>query len=449
MEPDHFVHGAAATPTPLLEALAGAPTSRTSRSTTSTPRGRAPSRARARGPLPLGVALHRRAAARAVAEGRADFIPVFLSDIPGSSVERAHPARRRAGAALAARPPRRLHARHLRRHRPGRGRHARSWSPRSTSRCRARTALVRAAVSRIDAFITTDRPLPSTPPPSDRSRRASASSSPDLVEDGSTLQMGIGAIPDAVLSRLGTTSTTSACTPRCSPTGSCRLVEGGVVTNRRKKPCTRAARSPASSPARKRSSTSSTTTAGRVPPLRPHQRHRAHPPRTSASWPSTPPRGRPHRPGLRRLHRPPHLLGHRRPDGLHPRRGALLPRRQADHRAPLHRRGGKLSRIVPTLKPGAGVVTTRGHVHWVVTEYGAVNLHGKTLRERGEALISIAHPDFRAELTSRSRSMSRSVTIAPSTRISTAPRPSGSASASGSARTSSSSASPRVRPASS
>jgi len=43
-------------------------------------------------------------------------------------------------------------------------------------------------------------------------------------------------------------------------------------------------------------------------------------------------------------------------------------------------------------------VTTRGHVHWVVTEYGAVNLHGKSLRERGEALIAIAHPDFRAEL---------------------------------------------------
>jgi acyl-CoA hydrolase len=44
------------------------------------------------------------------------------------------------------------------------------------------------------------------------------------------------------------------------------------------------------------------------------------------------------------------------------------------------------------------VVTTRGHVHWVVTEYGAVNLHGKSLRERAELLIGIAHPDFRAEL---------------------------------------------------
>ena len=58
-----------------------------------------------------------------------------------------------------------------------------------------------------------------------------------------------------------------------------------------------------------------------------------------------------------------------------------------------------LSRIVSALKPGAGVVTTRGHVHWVVTEHGAVNLHGLTLRERGEALIRIAHPDARAELT--------------------------------------------------
>jgi acyl-CoA hydrolase len=60
--------------------------------------------------------------------------------------------------------------------------------------------------------------------------------------------------------------------------------------------------------------------------------------------------------------------------------------------------GGQVTRICASLKPGAGVVTTRGHVHWVVTEYGAVNLHGKTLRERAELLIGIAHPDFRAEL---------------------------------------------------
>ena len=44
------------------------------------------------------------------------------------------------------------------------------------------------------------------------------------------------------------------------------------------------------------------------------------------------------------------------------------------------------------------MVTTRGHVHWVVTEFGAVDLFGLSLRQRGEALLSIAHPDFRGEL---------------------------------------------------
>ena len=52
-----------------------------------------------------------------------------------------------------------------------------------------------------------------------------------------------------------------------------------------------------------------------------------------------------------------------------------------------------LSRITAFLKEGAGVVTTRGHVHWVVTEYGIINLFGKNLRQRARALISIAHPD--------------------------------------------------------
>ena len=61
-------------------------------------------------------------------------------------------------------------------------------------------------------------------------------------------------------------------------------------------------------------------------------------------------------------------------------------------------KGGTISRIVPMLKEGAGVVTTRNHIHWVVTEYGAVNLYGKSIRERVEGLIGIAHPDFRAEL---------------------------------------------------
>lgn len=57
------------------------------------------------------------------------------------------------------------------------------------------------------------------------------------------------------------------------------------------------------------------------------------------------------------------------------------------------------SRIVTTLKKGAGVVTSRNHVHYVVTEYGVADLYGKTIRERAKALIGIAHPQFREQLT--------------------------------------------------
>ncbi len=64
-------------------------------------------------------------------------------------------------------------------------------------------------------------------------------------------------------------------------------------------------------------------------------------------------------------------------------------------------KGGTISRIVCQLSPGAGVVTTRGSVHYVVTEYGVAYLHGKNVQERALALISIAHPDFRAELLKR------------------------------------------------
>ena len=218
----------------------------------------------------------------------------------------------------------------------------------------------------------------------------------NLVEDGATLQMGIGAIPDAVLARLGNKHDLGVHSEMFSD-GLIPLITGGVVTNRHK---------------------------------------RIHPGRTVTSFVT----------GSRRLfdfvdrnplvefhpcdrtnntaiiRRNPRVtainsaiqvdltgqvcadsIGHRIYSGFGGQmdfiRGAALSEGGKPIIAlPSTAAGGKVSRIVSELSPGAGVVTTRGHVHWVVTEYGAVNLFGKTLKERAEALVSIAHPDFRAPL---------------------------------------------------
>ncbi len=66
---------------------------------------------------------------------------------------------------------------------------------------------------------------------------------------------------------------------------------------------------------------------------------------------------------------------------------------------PATAKGEEVSRIVPTLKNGAGVVTTRNHVHYVVTEFGIASLYGRTIRERALELINVAHPKFRGGLT--------------------------------------------------
>ncbi len=68
-------------------------------------------------------------------------------------------------------------------------------------------------------------------------------------------------------------------------------------------------------------------------------------------------------------------------------------------------KGKGISRIVPMLKQGAGVVTSRYHVHYVVTEYGVADLYGKTIRERAKALIDIAAPEFRDTLTHEAREL--------------------------------------------
>ena len=65
--------------------------------------------------------------------------------------------------------------------------------------------------------------------------------------------------------------------------------------------------------------------------------------------------------------------------------------------------GGSASRIVASLREGAGVVTTRAHVRTVVTEWGVAELFGRSMAERATALIAIAHPDFREELRQAAR----------------------------------------------
>lgn len=69
------------------------------------------------------------------------------------------------------------------------------------------------------------------------------------------------------------------------------------------------------------------------------------------------------------------------------------------------RDGTVVSRIVTMLKPGAGVVTTRNHIHFVVTEYGVADLYGKTIRQRANQLIAVAHPDFREILEKEARAL--------------------------------------------
>jgi 4-hydroxybutyrate CoA-transferase len=69
------------------------------------------------------------------------------------------------------------------------------------------------------------------------------------------------------------------------------------------------------------------------------------------------------------------------------------------------RDGTAVSKIAPFLKPGAGVVTTRNHVRFVVTEYGVAELYGKTIRQRAQSLINIAHPQFREELTKKAKEL--------------------------------------------
>jgi 4-hydroxybutyrate CoA-transferase len=395
-----FIHGAAATPTALVEALCVRTDLENVRIYHLHTAGPAPFAAPGREREFRSVSLFTGSPLRgAVAEGRADYVPIFLSDIPnlflsgqvklaaallslskpdahgncslGTSCDGAKAAAETAGAILV-----------------------------EFNACMPRTHgnnLV--PFARVDRFALTDRPLHEHAVDSAgevESRIGEIVAG--LVEDGSTLQMGIGAIPDAALARMMNKHDLGIHTEMFSDRV-VDLVAAGAVTNRLKKVGIG------------RIVTSFINGTKRV-----YDFVNDNPLVTfyPCDWTNDTSVIRKN-PKVVAINSAIQIdltgqvcadsIGHRIFSGIGGqmdfiRGAALSPGGKPIIALPSRAMGGKVSRIVSELTAGAGVVTTRGHVHWIVTEYGAVNLHGRTLRERGEALISIAHPDFRPGLRS-------------------------------------------------
>ncbi|MCA9864274.1 MAG: acetyl-CoA hydrolase/transferase family protein, partial [Thermomicrobiales bacterium] len=252
-------------------------------------------------------------------------------------------------------------------------------------------------VSRFAAIVEADRPLPTIVPAAiGQVERQIGEHVAALVENRATLQLGIGAIPDAVLGCLGGREDPGIHTEMFSD-GLLALAEAGVITNRFKTTW------------RGRIVTSFALGSQRLydfvdgnPFVEFHGSDIVNDPRE-----------------IRQIERMTSInsaieidltgqvvadsIGERIYSGI----GGQMDFVQGASRAPQGKaiialpstaRGGAISRIVPTLTPGGGVVTTRGHVQHVVTEYGAVDLRAQSLRRRAELLISIAHPDARPDL---------------------------------------------------
>lgn len=394
-----FVHGGAATPTPLLEALAAREDLE----------GVELWHLHTEGPYPfcdprcagrfrvkcLFVGAPQRAA---VAEGRAEFVPIFLSDIPRLFASGAV----RLDAAIVQLSPADRHGCHSLGTSVDAARAAVDAAPIVIAEVNRRMPRTHGATAvqteRLAAWTATDRPLPEANRPSDDDPVASRIGAlvAELVPDGACLQLGIGAIPDAVLRRLGTKNDLGVHTEMFSD-GLVELIERGVVTNRRK------------SIHAGRTVTSFVVGSRRLFDFVDDNSLVEFHPADRTNDTSI----------IRELDDMVAVnsaiqidltgqvcadsFGHRVHSGIGGqmdfiRGAALAPRGKPIIALPSTAKGGTISRIVPELAPGAGVVTTRGHVHWVVTEHGAVNLHGRSTRERAELLIDIAHPDVREEL---------------------------------------------------
>lgn len=333
----------------------------------------------------------------AVHQGRADFMPVFLSEIPalirsrriridvamiqvstpdedgqvslGVSVDVVRAAVDRAEVVLA---------------------EVNERMPRTRGDCLL-------PVDRILHMVAVDDPLPEyRPAPHDEVTRAIGEHVASLIPDGATLQAGIGRIPHAALDALGERNDLGVHTEMMSD-GIMRLVRRGVITGRRKTLL----------PGKHVSSFVLGT--GRLydwvhdnPAIEMRPSEFTNDPFLIA---------RNDRMISINSALAVDLTGQVAADTLLGRffsgiggqvdfiRGAARSREGKPIIAlPSTARGGSVSRIRPALEAGAGVVTSRGDVHYVVTEFGVADLWGKNIRQRAMALIEIAHPDYRAEL---------------------------------------------------
>jgi acetyl-CoA hydrolase len=252
-------------------------------------------------------------------------------------------------------------------------------------------------INQIDYFVDVDYPLPELrPEPASNSQNQIANHIAALIPDGATLQTGIGGIPDAVLRHLTNHKDLGIHTELCSD-GVMQMIEAGVITNAMKTIHT------------------GKVVAGFVlgtqalfdyiddnPVFELHPTEYVNDPFVIAR-------------NDRMISINSALevdltgqvcadsIGHRFYSGVGGQldfvRGAS---RSKDGKAiialPSTAKDRTLSRIVPELKSGAGVTTTRNDVHYVVTEYGVADLYGRSIAERVNTLINIAHPDFREEL---------------------------------------------------
>jgi acyl-CoA hydrolase len=393
-----FVHGAAATPTILIEALA---------------RRRDLSDVtiyslHTAGPAPFVEPEHEGRffsislfagppVRKAINEGRADFVPVFLSDIPALfqsgripldvALVQLSPPDKHGYTTLGTSVDTALAAAHSARYVIA---EINEQMPRSHGNTLVHMNRVHAFTQSSHRLYVHERTEP-TPVEDAIGEHASA-----LIPNGATLQMGIGAIPDAILRRLFDKHDLGVHTEMFSD-GIVDLAEAGVITNRRKR-----------------------VHPGRIVTSFVMGTQRVYDFVDDNAFVEFHPCDRTNDTALIRKNDQvaainsalevdlsgqvcADSIGFRIYSGIGGqmdfiRGSALSPGGMPIIALPSTAAGGTISRIAPALKPGSGVVTTRGHVHWVVTEYGAVNLFGLSLRQRAEALISIAHPDFRADL---------------------------------------------------